>query len=129
LWQHSITRQTRWDIHLDKENILNRLKNPQFGYKNFLLMVGMSERILGVPNCLSRGKNHEHKVHKSELEERAKALQPIRYPTKFLSPNANKPGRNFEAITKPVSSIFCKRSVKKLHLAIKALKRFNYAFL
>jgi len=28
-WQHSITRQTRWDIHLDEENILNRLKNPR----------------------------------------------------------------------------------------------------
>jgi len=56
-------------------------------------------------------------------------LQPIRYPTKFLSPNVNKPGRNFEAIKKPLSSIFYKRSIEKLHLAIKALKRFNYAFL
>lgn len=35
-----------------------------------------------------------------ELEERAEVLQPMRYPTKFLSPNANRPGRNFEVIKK-----------------------------
>lgn len=87
-------------------------------------MIGTSEseRILDIPNCLSKGKKvmNTRRTRKSgELEERAGVLQPIRYPTKFLSPNANRPRRNFEAIKKPASSISCKKSVEKLRLTIK----------
>lgn len=90
-------------------------------------MIGMSKsgRILDIPNYLSKRKKSWTQgahIKAEELEERAGMLQPIRYPTKFLSPNANRSRRNFEAIKKPANSISRKKSVEKLHLTIKALE-------